>query len=264
MTLTLRRLLLFFRPRRAEMELASKRLFFILSLGRSGTTFLAHVLNKQALSAVYHEMYRDRDALVEAFWNPQKATEYLSGSRQRLIAARIINSQCEVYGEVNSYLRYHVDALQQVWQPTILHLVRDGRDVVRSIMMRPAFTEEDRHHTGRLRPRNGEPFADEWLEMDRFARVCWYWAHANRHLLKHRLPLVRLEDILSSYALFEAQVLSPLELTLSSEIWETEVGQPKNVSSKKSFPRWEAWSARRKVQFDNICGSTMHELGYEY
>jgi hypothetical protein len=258
----LRQFQLLFTPEQVASEIANTELFFILSIGRSGTSFLFHLLNQVPDTVVYHETKGDRKALVDAFWNAGKAQAYLSGRRERLVAARIIESRCRVYGETNSYLRHHVEALRQRWQPKILHLVRDGRDVVRSIMNRKAFTKADLDHTGRLHPSPDSPIAEEWWKMGRFERVCWYWSFTNHHLLQHNLPLVYFEEVLSSYEHFEKQVLIPLNLTFSPEIWCTEVEIPKNVSKETSFPPWEDWTAMQRDQFVSICGRTMQDLGY--
>jgi hypothetical protein len=182
--------------------LANTRLFFIVGMGRSGTVFLSHLLNKAPKCAVYHEIPSDRNALVDAYWDPDKVEKYLCGSRERFVAARIIRSRCQIYGEVNSYLRHHVDALQARWQPPVLHLVRDGHSLVRSLMNRTAFPPADKDHTGRLAPHLNDPLADQWPDMDRFARVCWHWSYTNQYLLERKLPIVRFEYITSSYEQF--------------------------------------------------------------
>lgn len=259
--LLFRRFLLSFSPARVKSTLANTRLFFIVGMGRSGTRFLSNLLNEVPKCTAYHETPSDRHALVDAYWNPDKAKKYLD-SRERLAAARIIRSRCQIYGEVNSYLRHHVDALQVRWQPTILHLVRDGRSVVRSLMNRTSFSPADKNHTGRLSPRPDDPLADQWPDMDRFARVCWYWAYTNQYLLERKLSIVRLEDIISSYDQFVQQVLQPLDIDLPLAIWNEEVLKPRNVSKDTSFTAWEDWTREQKRQFEAICGAVMSDLGY--
>lgn len=197
-------------PTKVQTAVTSTRMFFVVGLGRSGTTFLQRILSTAPELAVYHETSTDRNALVEAYWNPDAAARYLAGRRERLIAARMLSSRCHCYGEVNSYLRYHVDALQDRWSSAVFHIVRDGRAVVRSTMNRDSFTPADRDHTGRLSPQKGDPVAEQWPTMDRFQRACWYWAESNQFLIKRGLPLIRLEDVISSYEEFSNQVTTPL------------------------------------------------------
>jgi len=255
-------ILLSFMPDRIEAILSDTKLFFIVGMGRSGTDFLSHLLNKVPFCVVYHETRSDRKALIDAYWSPDKSIKYLSGSRKRLLAARILENEVQIYGEVNSYLRYHVDTLQDIWDPVILHLVRDGKMVVRSIMNRKSFTSDDKKHTGNLYPLPNDPYIEGWDKMDRFARVCWYWASTNRYLLDRHLPVVRLEDIITSYELFSNQILLPLGLNLPFEFWAQQVTKPTNVGQDNNFPAWEDWTAKQRKVFMDICGPVMADLGY--
>lgn len=255
-------ILLSFMPDRIETILSDTKLFFIVGMGRSGTDFLSHLLNKVPFCVVYHETRSDRKALIDAYWSSDKSIKYLSGSRKHLLAARILENKAQIYGEVNSYLRYHVDAFQDIWDPVILHLVRDGRMVVRSIMNRKSFTADDKKHTGNLYPLPDDPYFEKWDKMDRFARVCWYWASTNRYLLDRHLPVVRLEDIITSYELFSDQVLLPLGLNLSFELWSQQITKPRNVGQDNSFPVWDEWTVKQRKVFTDICGPVMTDLGY--
>lgn len=258
--------LLYFNPTYVNKILAETKLFFIISLGRSGTMFLSSLLDEtlERKIRVFHELSYDRTALVRAYADSKNARDYLSGYRGRVIAARIFISKCRVYGEVNSYLRYHVEPIQELWNPTILHLVRDGRSVVRSIMNRKAFLPSDRDHSGKLGPLPNDPWAAKWQTMDRFERVCWYWAHSNRHLLKYELPLVRFEEITSSYDMFLEQVSNPLKIKVSFQKWNTQANIPKNENANEWFPHWEKWSLSQKKQFEKICAEVMDTLGYAF
>ncbi|ANM29061.1 hypothetical protein ABI59_04825 [Acidobacteria bacterium Mor1] len=262
MSTFLRQAWLRFEPARVRDTIDRTRMFFVVALGRAGTTFLADLLDRTEGCAVFHESRGDDDALADAWWRPESAAPFLAGGRERLVAARIESSRCAVYGEVNSYLRYHVAALQERWAPTILHMVRDGRPQVRSVMNRTTFTPAD-PFTHNLRPRPDDPIAGEWDSLDRFGRACWYWASTNRDLLSHDLPLVRFEDITRSYEAFQTQVADRLDLPLAREIWEEQAGKPKNASRDTSFPKWDAWTDEQKAQFVRICGPVMERLNYE-
>lgn len=256
--------LLLFDAARVKDTLAETKLFFIVGLGRSGTAFLSHLLDKVNGIDVYHETPNDRNALIDAYRDPMMARKYLTDYRGRLIAARIIESRNPIYGEVNSYLRYHVEALEELWNPIIMHLARDGRAVVRSAMNRGTFAQADRDHSGRLEPHPNNFWYEKWPEMDRFSRVCWYWADTNQYLLKLNIPLVRFEDVISSYNEFAEQILQPLSVELSSSVWEENVRKPKNVSETQQFPAWNHWTDRQKQIFESICGDVMFKLGYTF
>ncbi|MEA3352025.1 MAG: sulfotransferase [Chloroflexota bacterium] len=246
----------------ATAVLENKHLFFIVGIGRSGTTFLSNLLNKIPDCAVYHEHPRDRSALVDAYRYPDLAREYLCGFRKRLIASRVKRKECTHYGEANSYLRYHIDALRKLWYPKLFHLVRDGRSVVRSAMNRNTFTSDEKWHSGQIYPFSEDPFADNWPDLNRFEKVCWYWMDANKFILKYSLPFIRFEDIIRSYEELTRQILVPLDITLPYSKWQETIEVPVNVSANVSFPEWKYWTRKQKKTFENICGDLMSRLGY--
>src|SRR5215204_3331714 len=131
--------------RQVEQWIASKKFFFILALGRSGTTFLAHLLNMASNALVFHEPIRsDIDAYRRAFFSPDEAERYIASFRKKEMYLRTRTKDFRVYGEVNSLLRRHYDALSRHFPAAgFLHMVRDGRDVVRTMMstdaLRPGF-----------------------------------------------------------------------------------------------------------------------------
>lgn len=257
-------LLLSLTPGYTNNKLTTTKMFFIVSMGRSGTRFLSRLLDlpQGGDVAVFHELNSDRHALVKAYINSNNAKKYLEHYRGRVIAARIMHSKCKIYGEVNSYLRYHVRPIQELWNPLVLHLIRDGRSVVRSIMNRKTFLPSDRLHSGKLAPLPNDPWSEKWPSMSRFERVCWYWANTNRHLLAQELPLVRFEEIIHSYELFEKQILRPIGISISSKKWEEQIHFPQNQNKYNWFPHWENWSAFQKKQFEEICADIMLDLGY--
>lgn len=261
-TYTLQYLSLSINPHKIEQVLADTNIFFIVGMGRSGTVFLSNLLNQSEECRVYHEHPDDRDALVKAYLDNSAARRYLLGKRRKIIASRILQSHKKVYGEVNGYFRHHTTALQEVLGAKVLHLVRDGREVVRSIMNRTAFTDNDKDHTGRIFPLPGDPYEDKWDKMDRFERVCWYWAMTTEVLLEQNLPVICLEDVTTSYDKFATQVLNNIAVDLPKELWQREISILHNISKKNTFPAYENWSAEQKEAFDQICGAVMWRLGY--
>lgn len=249
--------------KKTDQLLSSCRFFFITGMGRSGTTFLVNLLNNVQGTSVYHEVYPDFDALIDAYYDPDEAYNYFNYRRKKIIAARINKINCQIYGEVNSLLRYHVDVLSKFNNVRLFHLVRDGRSVVQSIMNRTAFTSDDEKITGKIKPKKNDPYYKVWPEMSRFEKVCWYWADTCSFLLQKSLPTVRFDDIIQSYEQFESQLLNPLQINFSYDLWQTERHKPKNVNQKYTFPGWEDWNNWHKDRFLKICGVVMSKLNYK-
>src|SRR5690606_23224140 len=134
-----------------------------------------------------------------------------------------------VYGEVNSYLRYNAPWLRRRFDATVIHVVRDGRDFVRSAWVRDVQRPE--HAQLPIVPDDDDPFAARWSGMSRFQRLCWIWQHSNEVLGASVTRFVRLEDLLSSYDVFRSAVLEPIGLEVTRERWSAAVRKPRNTSS---------------------------------
>ncbi|MCB0046997.1 MAG: hypothetical protein KDD92_16355 [Caldilineaceae bacterium] len=236
-------------------------LFFILGLGRSGTTFLAHLLAEDRRARVYHEpVRRDFQAYNRAFVNPAAAQRYIARFRSRDIYLR--GRDATVYGEVNSALRRHAFALQTCFpQATLLHLVRDGRDVVRSLAPRRTLRPDD-PNTSAVQPQPYDPWYDNWPSMDRFARLCWYWQAENAFVRQAAGATIRFEELLANYDVLAASVLDPCRLHVSRAQWQQAVARPRNRTERHALAEPEAWLPEQNATFWRICGEEMAACGY--
>ena len=128
---------------------------------------------------------------------------------------RHIPSGC--YGEVNSTIRCHAKAIAKTFPNAVLsHLVRDGHDVIRSTFGRRAMTIRNPFSLS-IQPSVSDPWKARWPEMDRFARICWFWQEENRRLRATIGKTVQLEKILSSYEYFRDEILGPCQLDIKKK-----------------------------------------------
>lgn len=241
----------------------SRNIFFILSMGRSGSLFLADLLNKSNTTTVRHEPNRiDFLANFNAFHKKRSTYYYVNRFRKQFIYFQGINKDIGHYGEVNSILRRHAHALKKhIPDVNLIHLVRDGRDVVRSLMPRRAFTFRD-PVTKLIFPKKGEQYSQQWPKMSRFEKLCWYWMVENQSLMDEIESFVRFEDVLHDYDYFYDHVLDPLDLHVPQDVWQRKVNKPKNVTKQHIIPHWENWSKDKLDTFNNICGGLMKDFGY--
>lgn len=240
------------------------KFFFILGHGRSGTNFLANLLDQAHGAYIFHEpVLEDFNAYVAAFNNPESARNYLSGFRKKEIYLRMYRVKAGVYGEVNSVLRRHAEALYVAFpDATLIHLVRDGRNVVRSMMSRTTMTLKD-PVSSRIYPNSADPWFKHWDRMDRFSRICWYWQAENSYLRREVGSSVQFEKILSSYEYFKDNILEPCHIFLQKAVWSATVVSPRNTTSDFKMPHWEDWSIEQRKTFEEICGDEMEKYGYE-
>jgi hypothetical protein len=239
------------------------RLFFVLAIGRSGTMFLASLLDRAEAATVEHEPVReDFQAYQEAFHSEVAARAYLERFRRREMYLRLREGAPGTYGEVNSYLRRHAGALRTVFpSATLIHLVRDPRAVVRSMMARDTLGETDRN-TRLIHPAPSDPWYESWPRMSRFERICWYWQHENRYLRASLRAVVRFEDLVSSWELFRDGLLGPIGLELPREVWASAVAQPVNSTPAHRRARAE-WTPAEQESFVRLCGEEMAHYGYD-
>lgn len=250
-------------PGQVESWFNKKRFFFILSLGRSGSMFLADLLNKDENNLVLHEPTRlDFLAYIQAFQGAMTNYDYISEFRKKLIFYRNNLSELSQYGEVNSLLRRHPQTIRQnIPNVKLFHLVRDGRDVVRSMMARWTYTAKD-PFANLIRPKPGEKFYNNWPEMNRFEKLCWYWRIENEHLDEMIGNPFHFEKLISDYHYLKENLLDPLELNISQKDWLDKINVPKNSTTKHTIPHWKKWNTERNEQFDYICGDLMKKFDY--
>lgn len=242
----------------------SWHIFFILGFGRSGTAFMADLLNRAEAAYVFHEpVLEDFYAHFRAHYDSKAAERYLQGFRKKEICFRTRHLIPGIYGEVNGNLRCHSNAIRIAFpKAVLLHLVRDGRDVVRSAMPRRVMTIRNPLSL-MISPDHTDPWRASWPEMDRFARLCWYWREENRRLRVNIGKTVQFEKILSSYEYFQDQVLEPCGLHLDKKVWEMAINIPRNTTNKFSMPKWDQWTPEQKKTFMEICGEEMTQNGYQ-
>lgn len=248
-----------------EDWMVSWRFFFILAHGRSGTNFLANLLDQSRGAYVFHEpVLEDFYAYLRAFNNPQNAERYMQGFRKKEIYLRMRYASGTVYGEVNGVLRCHAESIKNAFPGvTLIHLVRDGRDVVRSTMSRKTMTIKNPYSMG-IYPGKTDPWRARWKDMDRFSRICWLWQEENARLRKDVGRIVQFEKILSSYEYFYNEILEPCHISLDKKMWESAIASPRNITSNFEMPKWKDWTAEQQKTFREICGDEMGKCGYMF
>lgn len=232
-------------------EFKNTRLFFVTGCGRSGTKFLSKLLCTIPDVYVSHESIGDSKKFWYNVHNPHTSEMMFSKFRRLLMQRRIESSGCKVYGEVNSFLRNFMEEI--VWT-NVVHLVRNGKDVVRSIMNR---------YSPRLAA-VGRKLTPEWRRMTPLQHACWIWTDAVEKVDSFSIPVVKMEDIIISYEVLCTQVTQPLDLpSVRESEWAMRAHRIVNPSSSYTFPSWDSWTRDEKSVFKEMCGGTMERFGYE-
>lgn len=237
--------------------------FIVTSTGRTATRWLASLLQHAPNSHVFHEPVPDEHLLHgRVVADPEFAYQYLLDFRLRDMAQRIQDYQPRVYGEVNPNLRFLAPFIKiLVPECRVVHLVRDGRDVVRSVYNRRLDSGRQGHYS-RMQPPVIDEYTARWEHLSAFEKVCWGWQYENRLLRTCTSLRARVEDITASYALFREQILMPLGLFLPELVWKESRSTPVNATKHFSIGPWEAWTSEEQRIFRMICGAEMTSCGY--
>lgn len=248
----------------ALATLKKRRLFLVTSTGRTGTTWLATLLNRIDDCHVVHEpLPVEQCAHVQALQEPDSARDYVAGFRLREIAWRLQNDFCGTYGEVNGALRRHIKPLREILpHARIIHLVRNPRDVLRSMLNRAALTASDKVYCKLEHPANIE--RAEWLGMDQFAKLCWLWSADNAYLRMHADGRAYFEDITRDFGSFLEQILEPLGLQCAEAIWTEHLRLGRNATVKRD-DQHHAWTQQQEIVFGRLVAPELaHYPCYAY
>lgn len=225
---------------------------------------MADFLNREAESAIIlHE------ANVNDYWFYHKALrseeeekKYIGEFRKNEIYYRIHKSGVKLYGEINPFLRRHCKALQElIPNAKYFHLVRDGRDVVRSIMSREILSNKD--PLGHLTyPPDNDEYKDKWQRMNRFEKICWLWQTDNRYMREQIRYTIQFEQLISDYDYFKEKLLDYIGIFIDKRTWEEYMNHRVNITPSYKIPHWSQWSKQQMKSFDEICSDEMEKCGY--
>lgn len=258
----------FFRKKKDFKE-ADKKVIFIISTGRTGTKYLAELLNSQPGITALHEPKPSRilrmwsfayiDSRVTKAW--MKSILYI---KRRKIMKNINNP---IYIESNPYLIGFTDVLGEVFKdPILIHVVRDPRDFVRSAM-------NHGNSSGiKLFFNNYVPYwypnINKFLKIEKklsmTQKAAGYWCLANERLSSAPLKTsnyyqIRFEDLFSKPE--KMQELSKIVGIKKIEV-SSKYSKPINKSRKSDSQSWSKWSVDEAKFLDKKCGPLMRKLGY--
>lgn len=244
----------------------SRSFFFVVSTGRTGSAWLSRLLNTAPNAFVEHEpVLWEQAAHLDAINNPLGTDEYVRNFRLKHMYLRWRSGpkpEARTVGEVNSAVRRHVEALQKCLPGAqFVHVVRDGRDFVRSIMSRGTYSGGHPVYRDFVPPAVDD-YSARWASLTEFEKCCWVWQWSNRDLRRLIGGTVRFEDMLSSYRILSQSVLEPLGVSVSADTWRESVTRPTNTTSKHSMGKWESWTDEQRHTFCEICGDEMQIYNY--
>lgn len=243
---------------------SKQRLFFGLAVVRSGTMFLASFLNRALPNdIIQHEPnVSDYYHYARAMQSDRAARDYIGHCRIYELYYRLRHYRFRAYGEINPFLRRHARVLREQFPAApMFHLVRDGRDVLRSLWSREIFGVND-PMAPLVYPPASDPYREQWPEMDRFERLCWLWQADNRFLREAVGYTVNFEALLSDYGYFRERFLDHLGLEIDQPTWQSHTSRVTNRTPEYHLAAYAEWRPEQKATFQRICGEEMASSGY--
>lgn len=261
-----------------EAPLDGKRLQFILSAGRTGTTFLAHVAPVLFPTVTIRQeppgsrplFVALNAATVGVFGQGWLEQLYFAARRRWLIRGR----PDERFVEINPFIVPLASKLGEMVRPLrVVHMVRDPRDWIQSMGSFKAFGWR-RHAVDYV------PFAQSihpsvsrtWLRLDPIQRLGWRWRLANEQIdacraACERYELVRYEDLFSpdpaTRVAAVRTILNVVAPETSPDLSAVPWGETINPAGRETVPAWQRWSEPVKASVAAIVGVQMKRYGYE-
>ena len=243
----------------------NQKIYFFLSTARSGSKWLANFLEQATPLRARHEFslnhHFKNGELVEEKRTAEGFIDLVDKrdeAKNLLIESRTwLEEFPEDYAEANVYLERFLPVMEEVFpDATMVHLHRDPKDVVRSIINRDWYdTPEDSKH----------PIMDvkAWDNLSQFQKACWYVRKTNESLFNSCQHSLAFEQMVKdfNYLIEKLRALNiPVFPRLAIPLYSKKINQNYNYE----FPEYTEWTEKHKELFHLICDPINKVLGYEY
>lgn len=235
---------------------------FITSTGRTGTGFFVHLFNNHVQNSwSLHEpkpAFRRRAGRLIKEGVKTGDITYFKVPR----IYRGMTASKEVYVECNYHLASAMDVVRGAFPETkIIHIIRDGRDIVTSWLNRNRYITND--HITPMEVGDADA-ATKWEKWTPLQKLAWHWKVINLNAQKHNPDLfIKFEDIFSDDHSHLLNVLDTIGgLQYDKEVVTNALKTKQNYTKKAFFPEYDEWPEYWKEQFWEIAGETMDHFGY--
>ncbi len=236
---------------------------FILSTGRTGTDFFTRLFNEAVPEAwSLHEpkpAFRRRAYRLLSSTPSHFDVEYFRIPRLRRQRKR----KKPLYVETNYHLFACIPLIRRAFPDAlIVHIVRDGREVVTSWLNKWRYITND-HITPYHIP--GHSDQEKWPYWDPLQKNAWYWRTVQEVVERDGVDLtLRFEELFKGDRKEVYRLLDRLSDRVSYEKERVEalLDEKVNPSPRRFFPAYDEWPEHWKEHFEQVAGEKMRALGY--
>ena len=240
------------------------RTYFVLCPARSGSKWLVNFVDQATTCRALHDWTLNHRRTEDGYeLDKRTGDDFLGLVESPNLASALIRQAAAHHRsilpgdvlEANVYLEPFLDELRaQIPDAELIHLHRDGRDVVRSILNRDWYdTPLDRRHRTVPIP--------NWDELNQFERACWYYRYTQERLMTATKGRISFERMVSDLT-YLTRTLRELGIVVHPLLAETEFGKRIDANRRHEFPSYERWPEAYRIAFERICGEVQSALGY--
>lgn len=277
------------KPRKPLKISPAPRNVFILSTGRTGTVYLANLLNQVPDTVSVHEPKPSRVLIAwsAAFFEGRISLDFMStalASKRKKLLSEIAGSQ--MYVESNNFIAGFADVLDELFEDAkVIHIVRDPREFTTSLTNRGDDSGLRRFLNRYVPYLAYAPPGVKRRKLTAVTRAAYRWNATNEYLddFGRRNPnqyyRCKFEDVFDKsnpqplHELLEQVGLSQEQIDQLDFAAKPHAEQPKfalldrpddsaNKSKHQIMAKWPAWSQADCKQLDAICGELMKSYGY--
>ena len=253
---------------------------FIVSTGRTGTKFFAHFLDE--FSNVYGLHEPEPDFLELAINYARNKVEKIEAIRRieknrRALCRSVKRQRLEKYVESNNRFFSLLEPLDKIFNGNlkVIHIIRDGRDYVRSGMSRNWYNDKDEFAKKDLRLKATyfpeDNYYNQWHQMSRFEKICWRWQKKDGFIYQNIDKIdntirVKFEDIFKTddyKSVFTIAEYIGLPQNETERMIDKMMGKEVNSTKEYAISKWTEWDDERIDKFDEIAGEHMEKY-YDY
>lgn len=230
-----------------------KKKYFFLSTARSGSTWLTEVLKRATPLEARHEFMLNHDYSAGRTGHKNTSTfaalqKNPTTVRELLLEAwEVVDELPGDYAEVNVYLASFLHEVKSIFpDATFVHLKRNPRDVVSSLMNRNWFdTVPD--------PAHPVTWDEGATPATQFERVCHY-VHSTQSFLELNADFVLDFERLSASVEDLAEGMSKVDIPVHPRLAAALIGEIINANTQSNFPAPSDWNKTQHQVFDLVFG----------
>lgn len=237
---------------------------FFISTGRTGTAFFTYFFDEVAENSWSthepHPAFKRR-----SFELTSRSPSFYEINYFRV--PRILWHQFhdeDWYVETNYHLFSGIELLENAFRdPLTVHIIRDGRDVVRSWLNRGRYLNDP---GSRLTPDdvNDSEAEKEWNDWNALQKIAWNWKTVNETIFRDSPDLtLRFESIFGEPHEDVFRLLEQMDgISVTEDETLEALNRKVNPTTHELVPEYEEWPDQWKEQFNEIAGDAMEEWNY--